>query len=304
MSRFRPLAFGLVFVVAIAPFALAASNTLNAETLVAKHLDSLGTTQARSAVKARWVQGTAEYQVIEGGSGTLTGKGVIVSQARKFQMMLKFSTPQYRGEQFIFDGNKVQVTGTTANQSRSAFGEFIRTQDAVIKEGLLGGVLSTAWALNDLADRKPKLDYSGLKTVDGRQLHDLRYRPKKSTDLEIHLYFDPETFRHVMTVYTVSIRAGLGYVDPNAANPGLTGLSGQSVETSETTTARQQEMRYRIEERFSDFKAADGLTLPGKYSIHFSTELQNGKTTISEWQVTADEVAHPPEVDPRNFVTK
>ena len=73
--------------------------------------------------------------------------------------------------------------------------EFLRGQDAVIREGLLGGVLSCAWPLLNLEDRKPRLSYEGLKTIDGQQLYDLRYRPQRSTDLDIHLYFDPQTFR-------------------------------------------------------------------------------------------------------------
>jgi hypothetical protein len=43
--------------------------------------------------------------------------------------------------------------------------------------------------------------------VDGVDLHRIDYIPKKRSDLEIHLYFEPDTFRHVMTVYLMTIAA-------------------------------------------------------------------------------------------------
>jgi len=35
----------------------------------------------------------------------------------------------------------------------------------------------------DVTGRQPKLDYSGIKKVDGRQVHEMKYRPKKGGDL-------------------------------------------------------------------------------------------------------------------------
>jgi hypothetical protein len=78
----------------------------------------------------------------------------------------------------------------------SSFGEFVHSQDQIVREGLLGGSLSTAWALLNLDHNQPKLTYEGLKKVDGRQFHDLRYRCKRNDDMNIYLYFDPETYRH------------------------------------------------------------------------------------------------------------
>src|SRR5215467_2445411 len=114
---------------------------------------------------------------------------------------MKFPSNDYRGEQWICDGNKTQVTATTANMHRSTLGEFLLVQDVILKEGLLGGVLSTAWPLENLNDRKAKLSFEGRKKIDGKDALELRYRPKKSSDLDIRLYFDPETFHHLMTIY-------------------------------------------------------------------------------------------------------
>jgi hypothetical protein len=289
------------------------------EDIVAKHLDSIGTPQARTAAVSRVVQGKADFKVLVGGAGNLEGKSVLVSQGKKVQLMMKFADNDYRGEQFIFDGDKTQVTGTTSKHTRSTLGEFVYVQNAILKEGLLGGVLSTAWPLQDLGDRKAKLNYEGLKKVDGQELLDLRYKPKKNSDLDIHLYFDPTTYHHVMTVYTTSIRAGLANIDAqlssavptgsgvgtakaDAAAPIATG--GVVTETSETATAHQQETRYRLEEKFTDFQTVNGLTLPTHYRIEFSQELKNGQTSLNEWDMDFPEVVSGTGVDPRNFEVK
>ena len=53
-----------------------------------------------------------------------------------------------------------------------------------------------------------------------------------------------------------------------------------------------------IEERFSDFKTAEGITLPSKYVIHFTEELQDGTTNVYEWDLTADEISNNRPLDP------
>src|SRR6266550_1489814 len=232
------------------PMLTAADDVSNPEQLVAHHLESLGPAKARAEAKTRVAEGMVEFRISTGGAGVLNGKSVFVSEGRKLHLIMKFANNQYRGERFIWNEDKVQIAAATARQDRSSFGEFLRGQDAVIREGLLGGVLSTAWPLLNLEDRKPRLSYEGLKTIDGQQLYDLRYRPQRSTDLDIHLYFDPQTFRHVRTVYKLTVEPSIG--------------------VRETDSARQQETRYRIDERFTDFQTVDGLVLPAHYVLQFT----------------------------------
>lgn len=287
------------------------------EDVVAKHLDSVGTAQARAAAKSRVVESAAQYRILVGGAGYLDGKSVLVSQDDKLQFMMKLNNNLYKGEQFIYDGHDYQIARTTANQQRSSFGEFVQVQGIVLKEGLFGGVLSTAWPLYDLDQRKAKLTYAGIKKVDGTDAIELRYAPKKSSDVDISLFFDPETFRHIETVYFLRVRAQLGNQSPLAAlaapSSGPAGVDSGTfgdpgpvggTQSSETSTARQQETRYRLEEHFSDFKTADGLTLPNKYVIHFSQELGSGRTTVSEWTITANQIMNGNGVDPHNFQIK
>jgi hypothetical protein len=300
----------LIGLVLCTSFAFAADQ--KPEEIVAKHLDSIGTAQARSAAVSRVVEGKAEFKMLVGGGGTLDGKSVLVSQGDKVQLMMKFPNNDYRGEQFISDGDHTQVAATTSNHTRSNLGEFVRVQDVMLREGLLGGVLSKAWPLANLDEHKAKLSYAGMKKMDGKQLIELRYKPKKSSDLDISLYFDPDTYHHVMTVYSYSQRGGLGHINEQISNavptgdtlPGDLPTGGVVPESSETRTARQQETRYRLEERFSDFQTDKGLTLPQRYTIHFSQELSNGHTTVSEWDIAAVEIINGNGVDPGNFRVK
>lgn len=260
------------------------TSVSSAGELVAHHLDSMGNSQARANAKTRVAQGTAAFKFLVGGAGTLDGKSQFVSEGAKLHFIMKFANNDYRGEQFIFNGDRVEVSSATAQQNRSALGGFIYVQDCVLRDGLWGGVLSTAWPLLDLERRKAKLTFAGLKKADGHDLYELRYQPRKNTDLEIHLYFDPETYHHVLTVYTLNILP--------------------SVVEGETANARQQQTRYRLEERFSDFKSVDGLTLPTRHDIHFTQELQNGGTTVYEWNIHETDLTNNTPLDERNFAVK
>ena len=151
----------------------------------------------------------------------------------------------------------------------------------MLRENLLGGVWSTGWPLLDLEGRRAKLHADGTKKVDGKELIVLRYQPKKITDLNIFLYFDPETYRHVMTLYKM---------EPST-----------SVVGGETAQSGKQTRRYRIEERFSDFKTADGLTLPTHYDLRYTMEGESGFTKSIEWEIKSASIANNMSIDERNF---
>jgi hypothetical protein len=257
---------------------------LTTEDVVAKHLDSIGSADARNA-KSRITEGAVTYKILVGGSGQADGKVVFVSEGVKRQFLMKINDRNYHGEQFIFDGDKDQVSFSLTQQKRSQFGEFLFTQPVPLREGLLGGLLASGWPLLDLSSRESKLSYQGLKKVDGRELHDLVYKPKKGTDYEIHLYFDPETFRHVLSIYTITIQPQMRF-------------------HGDTLNVRQVPERHRIEERFSDFKQFDGLTLPTHYDLKYTQELQTGGTSLFEWDVTVSQIMNNGGVDPRNFQVK
>jgi hypothetical protein len=132
-------------------------------------------------------------------------------------------------------------------------GQFVLSNNEIVTDGLWGGTLSTAWALSHLDERRAKLKYQGLKKVNGRELHRLDYATSKHTTLEIQLYFEPDSFRHVMTVYSLTISPQMGL--------------------TELENAKQQPTHYLLEERFADFKQSDGLSLPGRWTIQFTADV-------------------------------
>ncbi len=257
---------------------------LKAEDLVTKHLDSIGSAQIRNSLKSRVVQGAATYRVLVGGSGAIDGKCILATDGPKSNLLLKINASGYRGEQWIWNGSKISIAGTYDDKSRSEFGDFVLGQDIALRENLLGGVWSSGWPLLDLEHHRAKVHGAGTKKVDGRELLVLRYQPKRGTDLNIALYFDPITYQHVMTTYSVAPSSGMG--------------------EGEIATARKQATRYLIEEKFADFQSLDGLTLPSHYSLRFTEELDNGFTKSVEWQVRAVNILNNQSIDPRSFEVK
>ncbi|MBI3474264.1 MAG: hypothetical protein HY010_00900 [Acidobacteria bacterium] len=283
-ARRRPLA-ALFSLLLLCSSPLLRAADLKPEEVLAKHLDSIGSAQVRSSMKSRVVQGFATYRVLVGGSGAIDGKYVYASEGDKSNYLCKINSNGFRGEQIIYDGNRVSVAGTYLDKSRSEFGDFLINQDAPIRENLLGGVWSSGWPLLDLEGHKAKLHSEGTKKVDGREFIVLRYQPKKGTDLSILLYFDPQSYQHLMTTYRISVSAGIGT-------------------HGETSSSQKQVTRYQIEEKFSDYQTTDGLTLPSHYDLRFSQELDNGFSKLVEWEVKATNIVNNIPVDARSFQVK
>jgi hypothetical protein len=258
---------GLVLAVAIPCRAKDPKPT--ADSIISRHLDSIGTPEARANAVSRVSQGKVVFEEIIQHSLQLEGTASMLSQERKHRCVFKFASPQYPGEQFVFDGNKGMVA-MIDQTSRSRLGNFIFLQEEVLREGLFGGVLSTAWPLLNIANTNPSTKYEGLKKIDGQQLHEISYLPKKrseSGELSIHLYFEPETYHHVLTVYRLTMLHGTQNLsDPN-----------------QTTVI--------VEEQFGDFKPVDGLTLPRHWDIRYRVEPQNFAQEY-QWDVVLTQIAH------------
>jgi hypothetical protein len=59
-----------------------------------------------------------------------------------------------------------------------------------------------------------------------------------------------------------------------------------------------------LEERFSDFRSANGLTLPTHYELQWTEELQNGGTRLFDWDLVASQIRQDVPLDPANFEIK
>jgi hypothetical protein len=250
---------------------------------VVKALEALGTAEARAAAKSRVATGALQVTFRLGGQGQLRGKGVFASEGNKTRFDWGFPQVDYPGEQIAFNGSKVNV-GQIRPGQWSQLGGFVYQYDFLLKEGLLGGELTTGWALLGVAERQPKLDYSGLKKVEGTQLHELRYRAKKGGgEVQVTLYFEPETFRHVRSNYRLSIPARMG--------------------TNAIDSTRQRDANHSIIERFGDFKQVDGLMLPQSYSLELTME-GGEQTFLATWSLAISEITHNQSIDPATFGVK
>jgi len=281
------------------------AENMKPEEIVARHLNSIGTADARAAIKSRVVQGSLKMHILVGGGADVTGTWGRVSEQRQSNFVMRFAAGgDWRGEQFIFDGEHTGFATATSSHTRSVFAQFVSSQDFIVKEGLLGGELSTAWALQNLDQNRAKLQSIGTKKVDGKELIGLQYLSKGSHDMQVKIYFDPDTFRHVMTVYTVEIAPGMA--------------------SEITENVYQHQNRYTIEERFSEFQAVDGLTIPTHYHLQYTQEVQTansdtgasitgpttthsellGTTRIYDWDMTAEQIRHNLTLDAKNFRVK
>ena len=102
--------------------------------------------------------------------------------------------------------------------------------------------------------------------------------------MQIKMFFDPETFRHVLTIYSMEVA-------PNMSSNVL-------------LSPGQKEIRYTLEERFGDFKTTDGVTLPTTYHLQWTQELQSGRTQLFDWQMTVNQLHDNVQLDPANFAVK
>lgn len=259
--------------------AFAKKPKLKAEEVVQFHLESIGSPEIRAGWKSCKAEGAGSMAILAGGGGELQGPATFLSDGRKLRLSIVFDWPDYPSEEVAFDGSEVEVGQLSAGR-RSYLGEFLYRYDNIIKEGLFGGVLSTGWSLLEVEERKPKLNYEGLKEVDGKEYHTLRYRPRKRGDCETRLYFDQETFRHCVTIYKVRISEAMG------SRPG---------------ESRQEETRYTLKETFDGFQETADMTLPSRWDLELTIEAGRNVSLI-RWSTNYTATSANPEIEPSRFV--
>jgi hypothetical protein len=250
--------------------------------LISRHLEAVGSASARQSIKSRFAAGTVKFVGRIGTTANLEGSIGFVSLLPKTRYSIKFPTTDYPGEQMSFDGKNVEVGSLPAGK-RSALSLFIQQQDLVLRDGLMGGVLSTAWPL--MRDPIPaRLEFKGTRKVAGRLLNVVLYRQQKgSPALKVTLFFDPETFRHVRSEYEFRISPRLG-IGPNQSNV-------------------FQESIYLLSEEFDDFRPVDGLTLPHQYKIQLSVQA-SASAVLMDWHLSLAQMLHNQPVEDNVFSLK
>jgi len=240
----------------------AAQKKMVPEELVKLHLQALTAGVPVPRELGIDAKGTVAAVTPARASGLLPGTFQLTSGATGGRLHMHFGTDLYEGGTFTVDGDKVDIANAQLRTgSRSAVGNFVARHRVIVSEGLIGGVLNARWPLHDIAARKPKLWYDGLKTLSGRELHKMRYRAKDNQgSLEVELYFDPASYRHVASVYATSQSQQL------AATPEL--------------SSQQADQYFRIEERFGRFETAGDFTVPKSWSLRF----ERSGNSANEWK--------------------
>jgi len=253
-------------------------DKISVEEILAKHLDSIGKPEARKTGHSRVIAGTTRVTFRSRGVATADGGAVLASDDEMSMITMKFESSQYPYEKIGFDGKKV-----TAYQLHpgdySSLGGFARTFPEIFKEGLMGGTLSSAWPLLDFSSRRAKIEFAGTRKINSRDLLVIKYSPHGGSDLNITLFFDPESFQHVRTVYERTISSQMGRTPEQSPSQSAT--------------------HYELVEEFSDFKTEGGLTLPHTYKIHLGQ--QGSGTQVSEWTMSLIRFVFNQKLDAKDF---
>jgi hypothetical protein len=243
-------------------------------------LASIGSVEELAAARTRVATGATQARLrLTNSAVELSGPAQLASDGDKFLLMMVFQSNNYPHEKATFDGQNQNI-GVLAQGGRSPLGNFLASQPSLLKHGLIGGVLSSAWPLLHLDRRDAKLSYGGTDKINGKPVHRLKYVPRNTGDLIINLYFDANTFQHVRSQYEYVISARQGAVAEASAS--------------------QRDNRYRLVEDFSDFQQTGKLMLPHTYTIGLTIELPN-KTQTLEWAINFQQFAFNETIDANVF---
>ena len=256
------------------------ADKLSTQELVAKHLASIGSTADIAASRTRVATGSTQARFrLTNTPIELSGPAQIASDGDKFLLAMVFQSNNYPHEKISFDGENV-VIGVLTQGGRSQLGNFLVSQSALLKQGLIGGVLSSAWPLYNLDRRDAKLSYSGMEKINGKPVHKLKYTPRNAGELSISMYFDANTFQHVRSQYEYIVSARQG------------GIAETSVS--------QHDNRFKLVEEFSDFQLTGKLMLPHTYTIDLTIDLSNRTQTL-EWTINLQQFSFNDPIDPAVF---
>jgi hypothetical protein len=289
-----------IAILLLLPLAAVSSNQsyarekkLTAEEVVAAHLRSIGSPEALKGTISRVVRGSASVDFLQGYYGTSNdGQFIMASEPDKIGMHMAFGVVNYPGEYFVYDGQDASVAHINPGE-RSPLGDFIFRHEGIMKEGLLGGVLSVDWPLLNMTERQAKLVYSREK-LDGRPVHVIEYRPKKSFDTRIKLFFDEEDYHHLRTEYLVHHRYDFTSLTRTLPEYQMSVIDNPGGPSTIIMTPNGYQMYagnimssppdsfYTLVEKFGNFKKVGGLTLPHTYTIEYSTE-GDGFSFVANW---------------------
>ena len=135
---FLPFVLLVASVVCISP--AHADDKLKPEDLVAKHLESIGTAEARARVNGTRIKGSCTVSVRLCGEGQVDGQVMLGSTHGANLINMNFDIAAYAQEAFRYDGKRL-ATSQLKPGSRTCLSQFFLENEVLFKEGLVGGVL-------------------------------------------------------------------------------------------------------------------------------------------------------------------
>ncbi len=277
LSRFIILAL----CVSIFVSASLAKDKMSTREIIDKSLASVGTPEAIANVKTILASGSVDAVFKGRNAGATSGKAVFASEGDKYVVGFRFPNNDYPYEKMGYDGEEFTV-GFLAPGIRSPLGEFMLANKETFKYGLLSGSFSTAWELKNYDQKFGKLKCGKpkkFKKDSNQKAYKCGYN-LKSAELNVNLFFDEKTFRHIRTEYRRVVSSAIGSEIDNSSS--------------------QQESRYRLTEDYDDFKTYEGLTLPTSYLLDLHIETATG-TTAMEWRVKIDGMRFNDTIDAAQF---
>src|SRR5690349_7018937 len=244
----------VMFLLMTGPSVLA--QKLTAEEIFSKSLDAGVAPERRAKLKNVTAVGDASYTQGTNHQRSIPGKSVFVSDMDRVAVAMTFQLDNYRSDRLAFDGKKLAIPFIQPG-IRSVFGDFLNKNEEIVKEGIFGGALSTAWLLGEREGRIKRLSNSGTKKIDGKELLVLNYSTRSGTGLTVRFFFDPKTFQHVRTEYKRTISAQMG--------------------PTPETSAKQNETIEEMSEDFGDHATENGVTMPRTYKIRIAS-VRGGNT--------------------------
>ncbi|MFI5174170.1 MAG: hypothetical protein ACHQKY_04885 [Terriglobia bacterium] len=269
---------GVAVVLAISAHGAAKAPRLDPYEIVRRYLRVIGPEESLAARKACFVRGNSQVRHVTKGAAVSTGQITFASLGRRLRLILKSDNLAQRPDEITFDGQEIEM-GSPYRIDQTDLEYFLDTpfHSEILKRGLLGGALSTAWPLLDLSASKPHLEYGGIKTIEGAEFYQLRLRGERGPGpLAINLYFDTETYHHIYTEYVDADYFGRPTLTPE-----------------------------RLEEKFEGFKRVDGLDLPTRWRIRLTTRRSPVHSSFypvwrsTEWEINITAIVNRSTADER-----
>jgi hypothetical protein len=270
---------GIFFLFLLINSLSANAQKLRVEEVLAKHLESIGSPENRSAVRNYLFAGDAKFKTPYQGSPLVNGKIILASEDNKMLFNLGLNSLNYRQELINYDGKKSKIDFISPG-TRSPLGAFLIGQESTIVNGLLGGVLFKSWTLLNSPETKARLTLDGTRKVNEVEYYVIDYNPRRGTDSTIKLYFDLQNFRHVRTEYKRVIPSRIG--------------------STPDTSAHKGESRQILIEEFSNFKTVNNLTLPQDYQLLLTTDGQRGANQF-QWKINISQFLFNQKFNPESF---